>query len=390
MEYIKLLLGFLLLFSSNACSGNDVFCPLPVEEMIDELDSAKDRGLSIQAIRQKDKNVYISFSDGRTVSCRCLIIGSIGLDGYWYVNGKKTSVVWSYPNHHICQSLNGQIAEDNREGECLGVLEGYTTWSFFFEDDIIITISKALFSYDPDTIIRGVGHRGFSQEAPENTLPSFRLAKIRGFNYVETDIRFTSDGIPVLLHDRSISRTSNGEGNVDAIELEQLKHYDFGSWKKQDFTGTTIPTFEEFLDLCCTIGLSPYIELKVGSKTQIEQLVDLVEEYNMIKRATIVSFDVSLLRYVHNYNSNIRLGLVTNTVSQNTISQAISLLSDSNDIYIGSSDWSPGTIELCKRSGLSLEVWTIDNKNTILSLPDYISGVVSNSLHAGRVLHDSK
>ena len=53
-----------------------------------------------------------------------------------------------------------------------------------------------------------VSHRGYSAEAPENTLPAFRLSKKKGYNYVETDIQFTKDGVAVCLHDKFINRTA--------------------------------------------------------------------------------------------------------------------------------------------------------------------------------------
>ena len=86
-----------------------------------------------------------------------------------------------------------------------------------------------------DGNVRSIAHRGLSAEAPENTLPAFRLAKEQGFSSVETDIRFTKDGVPVCLHDGSIDRTSNGSGEVADMTLEELRQYDFGAWKGEDF-----------------------------------------------------------------------------------------------------------------------------------------------------------
>lgn len=109
--------------------------------------------------------------------------------------------------------------------------------------------------------IRAVNHRGYCTEAPENTLSAFRLSKKMGFRYVECDVSFTSDTVPVLLHDSTVDRTSNGSGNISAMTLEQVKALDFGSWKSAEYAGEKIPTFEEFMLLCKQIGLHPYIEI---------------------------------------------------------------------------------------------------------------------------------
>ena len=61
---------------------------------------------------------------------------------------------------------------------------------------------------DYDKIMRSINHRGYNKIAPENTIPAYALSKENGYKYVETDVRFTSDGIPVLLHDVSINRTA--------------------------------------------------------------------------------------------------------------------------------------------------------------------------------------
>ena len=79
--------------------------------------------------------------------------------------------------------------------------------------------------------VLSVNHRGYSAIAPENTLPAYRLSKEKGFRYVETDVSFTSDGVPVLLHDASIDRTSDGTGKIAEMTFEQVRQYDFGSWK---------------------------------------------------------------------------------------------------------------------------------------------------------------
>ena len=69
-----------------------------------------------------------------------------------------------------------------------------------------------------ESSMRSVAHRGFSAEAPENTLPAFLLAWQQGFQYVEADIQFTADGCPVLLHDMWIDRTSNEIGRASCRE----------------------------------------------------------------------------------------------------------------------------------------------------------------------------
>ena len=68
-----------------------------------------------------------------------------------------------------------------------------------------------------------IGHRGESVEAPENTLAAFRVSKSNGVFGVEFDLSFTSDGHPVLLHDDSVDRTTDGSGEIDELTLAQVR-----------------------------------------------------------------------------------------------------------------------------------------------------------------------
>ena len=162
---------------------------------------------------------------------------------------------------------------------------------------VLVVFSAAFFVYSGfgkrPSEVKAVAHRGYSIEAPENTLPAYRLAKEKGFNYGECDVAFTKDGVAILLHDSSIDRTSNGEGRIENLTYEEVLQYDFGSWFSEDYAGLKIPTFEEFLDVCKEINLNPYIELKSSggyTKEQIVSLVEMVEQKGMSKVSTWISF----------------------------------------------------------------------------------------------------
>lgn len=239
--------------------------------------------------------------------------------------------------------------------------------------------------------VKATAHRGYSAEAPENTLPAFILAKKKGFDIVETDVAFTSDGIPVLLHDTTVDRTSNGTGNISALTFEQVRAMDFGSWKSSEYAGTQIPTFEEFISLCRKISLYPHIEIKNNgtyTEAQIQGLVDVVRDYEMTNNVTWLSFNATYLQYVHAYEPTASLLVNVNSITANTIQTAINL-KENNKVYIGSFSYTDSEIELCKGAKIPLVVGVIDNEATILNIPPYITGVTSNKLHAGEVLYNS-
>src|SRR5438034_11608409 len=96
--------------------------------------------------------------------------------------------------------------------------------------------------------IQIVGHRGAAGVAPENTLPSFAAAWAAGVAWVETDVRLTRDGVPVLLHDAALDRTTTARGEVSGLTWDEVRHADAGVRFGPTFAGKPIPRLEELLE----------------------------------------------------------------------------------------------------------------------------------------------
>jgi glycerophosphoryl diester phosphodiesterase len=109
---------------------------------------------------------------------------------------------------------------------------------------------------------RVIGHRGAAGSAPENTIASFRRAAELGCRWVEFDVQLSADDVPILFHDSSLSRTTNGAGRLTRVTLDGLKKLDAGSWFGADFAGEKIPTLAEALLEIAKLGLIPNIEIK--------------------------------------------------------------------------------------------------------------------------------
>lgn len=237
--------------------------------------------------------------------------------------------------------------------------------------------------------IKKVAHRGYNLVAPENTLSAFKLARKMGFRYVETDVSFTSDGIPVLLHDATVDRTSNGTGNINDLSFDYVRTLDFGSWKSAIFTGEKIPSFEEFIILCKNIGLHPYIEIKDTSlytEEQIASLVDMVNRKGMNGKVTWISFSSLYLNYVKNHDNKARLGYVVNAIDNNVISNINNLKNGNNEVFLDVACTSD--ISLAITNNIPVEVWTVDSKDTLLALDDYIIGITTDLLLSDEVLYE--
>lgn len=248
---------------------------------------------------------------------------------------------------------------------------------------------------DYDSVVISCNHRGYSAVAPENTIPAYKLSKRMGFNYVETDVSFTSDGVPMLLHDATIDRTSNGTGTLSNMTYDEVRQYDFGSWKSAAYAGTTIPTLEEFLALCRSIMLHPYIELKDNggyTQAQIQQVVDLVNKYGMRGKCSYISFSSTYLNYVKNYDPYAILGFLKSTASTSDITGTCTNLQTGTNLVFFAPKYTAITssiVTAAANAKIPIRTWTINDASTMLGLDPYVTGITSDNIIAGKVLFDA-
>jgi glycerophosphoryl diester phosphodiesterase len=146
-----------------------------------------------------------------------------------------------------------------------------------------------------------IAHRGGHSLGPESTLYTFKRALEIGVDVLEVDIRTTKDGEPILLHDRTVDRTTNGTGPVDNFTLAKLKTLDAGyGWSPdhgQTFPlrgkGLTIPTLAEVFKAFPSARIN--IEIKESRTAEISRLCQLIQDYQKTNLVMVASFDVSQL-----------------------------------------------------------------------------------------------
>ncbi|HZN03712.1 MAG TPA: glycerophosphodiester phosphodiesterase family protein [Candidatus Polarisedimenticolia bacterium] len=109
-----------------------------------------------------------------------------------------------------------------------------------------------------------LAHRGSRLRAPENTLEAFALALQEGADGIELDVRRTADGVPVVLHDPALDRTTDGRGPLAVTTFADLRRLDAGAWFDRRHRGAHVPSLAEVLDLCGGRAVVN-IELKIDS-----------------------------------------------------------------------------------------------------------------------------
>jgi glycerophosphoryl diester phosphodiesterase len=107
-----------------------------------------------------------------------------------------------------------------------------------------------------------VAHRGAGKLAPENTLEAFRLGASYGYRMFECDVKLSADGVPFLLHDATLQRTSNGRGIAGEQPWAALAQLDAGSWHSRAFAGEPLPTLDNIAQFCLRNGYWLNIEIK--------------------------------------------------------------------------------------------------------------------------------
>lgn len=243
--------------------------------------------------------------------------------------------------------------------------------------------------------LMSINHRGYNTEAPENTLSAFVESKRKGFNAIETDVRWTSDGIPVLLHDETIDRTSNGTGAIVSMTYAQARTYDFGSWFSPEFAGEKIPSVEELLLLAKRIDLDIVLEVEpVSNLTNgyIKALVDMVNTYGMNDKVIFASFDVKVLWKIGHYSPYARLminvnaeywaGLYTHYVFLKTPFNVVGFSYESDKI-------TTALIDTCTYWHIPYMAWTLNSDQEILNLNGTcLVGILSDSVVARDVFKE--
>lgn len=109
---------------------------------------------------------------------------------------------------------------------------------------------------------RVVAHRGGGSLAPENTLAAFATGAHHGQRMVEFDVKLSADGVPFLLHDDTLERTTNGAGEAGALRFDELARLDAGMWFAPEFAGQRVPSFGQVAACCRRLGLLANVEIK--------------------------------------------------------------------------------------------------------------------------------
>lgn len=243
-----------------------------------------------------------------------------------------------------------------------------------------------------------IGHRGYCAIAPENTLPSFQLALESRADFVELDYHHSKDGVPMVIHDGTLDRTTNARttwrrrrikvSQRTAAEIEAL---DAGAWFDARFAGAKAPRLAEALDFICGNGGIAVIEQKSGDAGTLARML---RERNLINRVVVISFDWQFLREFHGLEARQVLGALgpparlSNGRKPTGIRRGLGVrLNDLTKTGARIAVWnhrvSKRAAQKAHRRGLQVWVYTIDEASRARQLRARgVGGIITNDIAA--------
>jgi len=219
-----------------------------------------------------------------------------------------------------------------------------------------------------------IAHRGASSLAPQNTLSAFQLAIDVGADYLELDVRMSSDDSLMVIHDATVDATTDGSGTVNSKTYAQLRALDAGSWFGPGFIGEQIPTLHEALSMAKNNGSKVCVEIKqTGIQTAV---LDLIQDLSMTDDVIIFSFDLVELQMIKMTLPAIKVCFLDNSISQTEITN----LDGINGEYVGCGDIPTlDDVEFARDLNVGFFAWTVNDPDDMHKLMSKgIAGIITD------------
>jgi glycerophosphoryl diester phosphodiesterase len=240
-----------------------------------------------------------------------------------------------------------------------------------------------------------IGHRGYCQFAPENTLPSFKLAMAAGADLVELDYYHSKDGKLVVIHDHELDRTTDATNRwaqkkikVETKMAAEIQSLDAGSWFDPKYAGTKIPLLSEALDTIEKESVT-LIERKAGDPVAC---ISLLRQKDLINKVVVQSFDWEYLRSFHEQEPGQVLGALgpperladgkkpSGIAKELNVTWLDELQKTGAKVAVWSQKVSREAVQLAHQRGLKVWVYTINDPALANELLDMgVDGIITNN-----------
>lgn len=236
-------------------------------------------------------------------------------------------------------------------------------------------------NFEKNTMTRQVyiiGHRGMPGSYPENTIEGSLYAIEAGADIVENDIYITKDGVLVIMHDSDISRTTNGEGNIEGYTLEELKQFIVDTDSK--YKDWEIPTLEEYFIEWKKMDSSKqlFVEIKSGKAELIDEFIRLVNEYEIADQVSVITFSQEQINRLHEAFPEMSIGYLTSGIindnDQATYKSIIRTVQKFETTFNHNSDGVDNEhVRIMNAHGITHWPWTYNEQGTFMK--HFLTGI---------------
>lgn len=225
-----------------------------------------------------------------------------------------------------------------------------------------------------------IAHRGASAYAPENTMSAIKKAVQMEADGIEIDVQLSKDGHVVVIHDTTVNRTSNGNGKVSSMTLEQLKALDFGSWFSKEFKNEPICTLEEVFDYLKDWNGLINVEIKkewLQFNSIEKKVVELIDKFDMRNRIIVSSFSTLSLLTIKRLDKNIPTGILYSSPAKEFI--ILAKLFKIDAIHPWYKDVTKDMKEAAVKGNIKIHTYTVDDVAEMKKLAKLgVNGIITN------------
>lgn len=230
-----------------------------------------------------------------------------------------------------------------------------------------------------------IAHRGFSDEAPENSMAAFQKAIDAKCDMIELDVRLSADNIPMVFHDRRLQRTSNARGPLHKKLARQLISIDNGSWFSPKFHRERIPRLSDVLPLTRK-GVTLNIEIKpdvvsTEETSVVELVMNEVRKAKALSKVIFTSFNHRMIKELHEIDSSLTLGVIYNPISHFRKSPSTLMKNAHAEIFVCSKiQINKDVISDVHESGYKIFVYGVKTGRDVQRMLDFeVDGLICNN-----------
>lgn len=207
-----------------------------------------------------------------------------------------------------------------------------------------------------------IAHRGDKTHAPENTLAAFKMAAENRADAIEFDVKLTSDGRIIVLHDPTVNRTTNGKGKISQLPFAAVRELDAGAWFSEQFRGECIPTLDEVFE---TVGRRLYMNIELTNYATpldnlVPKVVELIKKHALQSHMLFSSFFARNLTMTRKLLPEVPRGLLCMRGIKGAWGRNFTWRGDYFGLHPYWTDIDPGLVNRVQAAGKRVYAWTVN------------------------------